>query len=180
MNEKEKLINILLAIAILILIALNISLFITHNSHLSEEKNVTATNNIELDLNNRTPTTEKQDEQNRREKLASYTERQRIQTYFGEYISFVESQKYEKAYNLLYDRFKENYFPTLESFTEYAKANYSNEMSVKYNDIEREGELYILKVNLINIANNQASNEAQVVIKESDIDDFKISFEVNQ
>ena len=86
MNEKEKLINILLAIAILILIALNISLFITHNSHLSEEKNVTATNNIELDLNNRTPTTEKQDEQNRREKLASYTERQRIQTYFGEYI----------------------------------------------------------------------------------------------
>ena len=53
-------------------------------------------------------------------------------------------------------------------------------MSVKYNDIEREGELYILKVNLINIANNQASNEAQVVIKESNIDDFKISFEVNQ
>lgn len=52
--------------------------------------------------------------------------------------------------------------------------------SVKYNDIEREGELYILKVNLINIANNQASNEAQVVIKESNIDDFKISFEVNQ
>ena len=180
MNEKEKLINILLAIAILILIALNISLFITHNSHLSEEKNITATNNIELDLNNRTPTTEKQDEQNRREKLASYTERQRRQTYFGEYISFVESQKYEKAYNLLYDSFKENYFPTLESFTEYAKTNYSNEMSVKYNDIEREGELYILKVNLINIANNQASNEAQVVIKESDIDDFKISFEVNQ
>ena len=59
MNEKEKLINILLAIAILILIALNISLFITHNSHLSEEKNVTATNNIELDLNNRTPKRDK-------------------------------------------------------------------------------------------------------------------------
>ena len=38
----------------------------------------------------------------------------------------------------------------------------------------------ILKVNLINIATNQTSNEAQVVIKESDIDDFKISFEVNQ
>ena len=120
MNDKKKLVYIILTIIILLLVAINIQIFISHN--FKEENNVSEENIITNKIYN--TTSEEEDFNNRKNKIASLTERQRMQTYFGEYISAIENKDYEKAYSLLYDNFKNNYFPTLLDFANYAEAKY--------------------------------------------------------
>lgn len=176
MKEKRKLIYILLVIVILILVFLNIRVFINNNF----EK---VGNNTKNEIINRAYniTTEEEDEQNRKNKLASLDTRNRMQTYFGTYISYIESKDYENAYNLLYDGFKQTYFPTLQDFANYAKDAYPSNIVINYIDISREGTMYILELQIIDALNSNKQTETesmQAVILEEDINDYKISFEI--
>ena len=42
--------------------------------------------------------------------LRNMTEKERIKTYVSKYISYIENLDYEKAYSLLNEDFKQNYF----------------------------------------------------------------------
>ena len=53
--------------------------------------------------------------------LRNMTEKERIKTYVSKYISYIENLDYEKAYSLLNEDFKQNYFKTIEEFETYAK-----------------------------------------------------------
>ena len=181
MSEKSKLIFILILISILILIA--ICLFVFINSNFENANNVQQNTGLNENINtNYTTTSNEIDDQNRDALVASLNERQRMQTYFGRYLSYIESGDYESAYNLLYDGFKQNYFPTLKDFETYAQNNYPANMVVEYINIEREGTIFILTVKIRNALSDNTQTdvkEQQIVVTENNVNDFKLSFEVN-
>ena len=174
MKEKKKLVYIILAIIILIMIFINIKVFMSNYIQKSEEnKNQTVNKIYNL-------TTEEEDNENRKKQIASLDGRKRMQTYFGTYISYIEAKNYEKAYSLLYDGFKQTYFPSLQDFENYAKQKYPSNMLVNYTSIEREGTIYILTVEIKDaLANKQDEAESfNVVITETDVNEYSISFEI--
>lgn len=181
MSEKNKLIFILVLISILIIIA--ICLFVFINSNFENANNVQQNTGLNENINtNYTTTSNEVDDQNRDALVASLNERQRMQTYFGRYLSYIESGDYESAYNLLYDGFKQNYFPTLKDFETYAQNNYPANMVVEYINIERQGTIFILTIKIRNALNDNTQTdvpEQQIVVTENDVNDFKLSFEVN-
>ena len=181
MSEKNKLIFILVLISILIIIA--ICLFVFINSNFENANNVQQNTGLNENINtNYTTTSNEIDDQNRDALVASLNERQRMQTYFGRYLSYIESGDYESAYNLLYDGFKQNYFPTLKDFETYAQNNYPANMVVEYINIERQGTIFILTIKIRNALNDNTQTdvpEQQIVVTENDVNDFKLSFEVN-
>ena len=181
MSEKNKLIFILVLISILIIIA--ICLFVFINSNFENANNVQQNTGLNENINpNYTTTSNEVDDQNRDALVASLNERQRMQTYFGRYLSYIESGDYESAYNLLYDGFKQNYFPTLKDFETYAQNNYPANMVVEYTNIERQGTIFILTVKIRNALNDNTQTdvpEQQIVVTENDVNDFKLSFQVN-
>lgn len=179
MNEKKKLIFILVLISILIIIAICLFAFINNNLKKNVQQNALLNENTNM---NYTTTSNDVDEQNRDTKVASLNERQRMQTYFGKYLTYIESQNYVEAYNLLYEGFKQNYFPTLEEFETYAKNNYPTNMVVEYINIERQGTIFILTVKIRNALSDNTQTdvpEQQIVVTENNVNDFKLSFEVN-
>lgn len=188
MKEKNKLIYIALAIVILILIAVNLQVFINNFysiNEVSQANNIsenTQSTNQNVNTNYNTVSSE-DEEQNRDKKVATLNETQRMQTYFGRYISYIESGDYQSAYALLYDGFKQNYFPTVEDFTTYAQNNYPTHMVVEYTNIERQGTIFILTVKIRDVLNSTTDAEVpeqQIVVTENDINDFYISFAVNE
>ena len=71
--------------------------------------------------------------------LGAMEERDRIEYYLGEFIDALEKSKYEKAYNMLNEKFKQNYFPKLEDFQTYAKTKFPMMFSIEHTNIERNG-----------------------------------------
>ena len=187
MNTKNKLIYIVLIIIILILVALNLQVYINNNFEVNNMKNGTEQNSLaslnqEINTNYNTSTNE-EDEQNRDNKVATLNERQRMQTYFGRYLSYIESGDYQSAYDLLYDGFKQNYFSTIDKFVTYVQSNYPKNIVVEYTNIEREGTVFILTVKIRDTLNDTTQTEVseqQVVITENSVNDFKLSFAVNE
>ena len=111
MSEKSKLIFILILISILILIAICLFVFINNSDKTDNESNALGNTELTENINtNYTTTSNEVDAQNRDKKVASLNEKQRMQTYFGRYLSYIESGNYEEAYNLLYDGFNKIIF----------------------------------------------------------------------
>lgn len=111
--------------------------------------------------------------------LSEATERDRMEYYVSEFISAVEDGEYEEAYNMLYDEFKENYFPTLASFEEYAKKTFPRMCILEHENIERNGDVYVLWVTMSSaLASKDYGVEINFVIQENDLNDFVMSFSV--
>lgn len=111
--------------------------------------------------------------------LSTLSERDRMERYVGNFIKNLEKKDYEKAYELLYDNFKENYFPTLSSFEEYAKSKFPTTISAEFTNFERNGEVYVLWVTLSNpLASKDSGKEMNFVVQENDLNDYVMSFSV--
>ena len=167
---------ILIIIIILILLALNLIVFINNNfrSDNSIEENEIINTIVEHNI-----ATEEETEQSRKEMLNGYPEATRIKSYVGQYISYIDSKDYESAYNLLYEDFKNTYFKTLEDFITYAENKYPDEILVEYTNMEREGTIYVLTVNIQDtLDKNFTPIEQNIVVRENNLNDFVLSFEV--
>lgn len=111
--------------------------------------------------------------------LASKSERDRIEYYVAKFIQAVEEKNYEKAYDMLYEDFKNNYFPTLSSFEEYAESKFSKLITVDHTNIERNGEYYILWTTMSDpISGKSSGKDMNFVVRENDLNDFDMSFSV--
>lgn len=111
--------------------------------------------------------------------LASQNERDRVEYYVAKFIETIESEDYEKAYEMLYDDFKKNYFPTLSSFEEYAKTKFSKLVSLEHTNFERNGNCYILWTTISDpLSGKGAEKEINFVVRENDLNDFDMSFSV--
>lgn len=118
-------------------------------------------------------------EQIEKNELSTLGERDRMEFYVSKFIEAVENKSYEEAYNMLYDDFKKNYFPTLASFEEYAKTKFPSMFSIEHTNFERNGEIYVLFVTLSNPLGSKGSGiEMNFVVKENALNDFVMSFSV--
>ena len=107
-------------------------------------------------------------------------ERSRIERYFGKFINAIENKNYSSAYSMLNDSFKNTYFATQEAFEQYVSTKYPSEfIVVEYENIERQGELYVLTVSIDDGINQQFEKfEQRVVVRENGINDYTLSFQV--
>lgn len=114
------------------------------------------------------------------EKLADKGERDRMEYYFSKFLKSIESKKYEQAYEMLYEDFRKNYFPTLSSFEEYVKKTFPKMANIEHTNIERSGENYILFVTITDSlsSTNSEGKEMKIVIREYNLNDFVMSFSV--
>lgn len=111
--------------------------------------------------------------------LSGYGERDRMEYYCGEYFKHLEKHEYDAAYNLLYTEFKQNYFPTVEEFEEYIKKTYPEPWALVYDDITRQGDIYVLRLKILDVLGSKENEKIQrVVVRENNFNDFVISFQV--
>ncbi len=112
--------------------------------------------------------------------LAEMDESSRMQYYVSEFIEAIENNQYEKAYTMLYDDFKTNYFPSINEFESYCKETFPKMFSVTYENIERNGDIYIMwvKCNDALSGKKNAAVSFNFVVKENNLNDFVLSFSV--
>lgn len=112
--------------------------------------------------------------------LKSMSETDRIHQYFSSYINSVDTRDYETAYGYLYPEFKQNYFPDQASFEKYIDGYYPMFMGIQYEDIERQGSYYILKVLVYDAIQREQVEykEQSFIIYELDFGEFVLSFQV--
>ncbi len=171
MNKKNNQpFTIILAIIACLLTIINIRLYIS-----KYQKEI-----IGNEVNNQvTSVTKKTDEQKKAElieELKTMNERDRMERYFGEYIDYIESGEYEKAYALLYPEFKQNYFKTLDDFKKYVSEKYPDIIIVDYDNIERQGEYYVLFINIPKANGTSETISQNIVLYEKDYAEYYISF----
>ncbi len=113
-------------------------------------------------------------------KLAEMEERERMEFYVSKFIKEIEASNYENAYAMLYDVFKENYFPTITEFEDYAKKTFPKSMAVKHVNIERSSNTYVLYVEISDMlaSKNSEGKEMNFVIREDELNKFELSFSV--
>ena len=190
MLEKMNKTNILLTMILLILVVFNLSIYnkkiltptINNNKVKKEYEEMVNKYAQEQQEENLQDDEMSQEEIDKEQlvNLKSMGEEDRMYTYFYQYITMIESGRYEDAYNILYADFKNQYFPTLDSFTSYIQTRYPSFMSVQYNGIERQGEYYILTVLIGSAVANEDNTTLQqkFIIHEKDFNDFELSFQV--
>lgn len=185
-KEKNFIITIILLIVFLILVLINLKIFtkkilfpVIHNSKIVQEYNKIIKERDEELARIRTIKSEEEIYAEELAEVKKMKEKQRMTFYLAKYITYLEDKNYEKAYSLLYDEYKTNYFPTLESFEKYAKEKYPEFMSIEHTYMSRQGEYYILTVNIYDLTTGKlAEQEQRYVIKENDFYDYVLSFEI--
>lgn len=182
MPAPQKRVRILVVIAILLILinVYNISklIIIANNREKAENPNtaeVTGSENV----------TAEEIEQNAKDRelegLKDADERTRIQQYCGTFIRHIENEEYDKAYDLLYPDFKTNYFKTLEDFTKYVQEKFPSDLIVvSYDNIERQGQYYILFTTIKTPLDSSYSMDQKFILIENGFNDFKVSFDVKQ
>lgn len=170
MKNKLKILDYILIITLLITIVIVLTIVIKS----LEKKSIQE----EVINNGKNVTDIKQDDSYN--ELKDMSERQRMEFYFSEFMDYIENGKYQEAYNLLYPEFKENYFKTLDDFKKYVNKTYPEFVSFSYNDIERQGSIYVLMITVINpdLSKSEAKKSQRIVIKENNFNDFVLSFQV--
>ena len=113
--------------------------------------------------------------------IYNMTETERIKHYFKLYTDALQSNEYEKAYNMLDDKFKNNYFKTLESFKNYVSIKYSPIISVTYDEFTRLGNYYVLDLTFLDLFTSTDGNligkKQKFIIHETDYNKYTISFQ---
>ena len=108
-----------------------------------------------------------------------FQERDRIEYYCGEYFKHLENKEFDKAYDLLYPEFKNKYFPTLEEYKAYIERTYPADYAFIYDDISRQGDIYVLRLKICDVLGSRENEKIQrVVIRENNYNDFVLSFQV--
>ena len=103
-------------------------------------------------------------------------EEKRLKYYIGKFFTAIQNKDYEVAYNLLSSGYKKNYFTSYEDFEEYAKETYGISTVLTYEDIQREGELYIVKIN-VSISQGKTNKLTQTfIVKENNFNDYELAF----
>lgn len=178
MKKKKSLLKliILTLLVLLILVIILINLIIKN----SKDSQDNAQEIISLEAN-----TETEEEINKKEiaKLQTMEERDRMQYYVGKYIRYIQEKEYGEAYSLLYDEFRDTYFPIYTEYVEYILDKYPfSTIAIEYENIERNGDIYVLWISIVDPINGNPKAEdkleQKIVIKENDFNDFVLSFSV--
>lgn len=113
------------------------------------------------------------------EKLAGMTEGQRMKSYLADFIEKIEKKDYDKAYELLYPKFKDNYFRTLTEFESYCKEYFPPIFNITNKNMERLNNIYVLESTITDLVNMDRGFNIYFVIRENELNDYELSFSVN-
>ena len=115
-------------------------------------------------------------------KIVTMNEGTRIKSYCAKFFDAIEYGDYDEAYGMLNDNFKSKYFNNnKEDFIQYVKRIYpSGTIVLQYKNIDQKGEIYEVKILVTDDENKDyKALEQTLVIRENEINDFKISFSIN-
>ena len=177
-KKKFEVLDVILVLIILVLIIISLVIVAKQNAKTENEQSTYQFQIKQEDKKDEKHQVARTDEEIIK-KLSTQGERDRMEYYCGEYMKHIENEEYEKAYNMLYSEFKQKYFPTVEEFEEYVKKTYPKYFSLDYDDITRQGDIYVLRLKIFDTLGNKNDEKVQrVVIKESNYNDYVISFQV--
>lgn len=181
-NKEIKNIKNIILILVVVLVII-IAIVVLKLTEPEENVEYTKTNTIKLEeIEEHKEELEDDKYQRYLERIKNATERERIEAYAGKFFTYLNDKDYESAYELLSDGFKSSYFRELSVFEEYVKISFPKRLiTVEYDNIERNGNLYILTVKIIDPINATSAedyDEKYVIIEEYDYDNFKMSFSV--
>lgn len=161
---------ILALMIILVIVAIAILVIINNIKKQPTTDNTTPSNEVHMK-------TDEQINSEDIEKLKSMSEKERIRFYVSKYISYIETNEYEKAYALLYDDFKANYFPTVQDFKNYVKNKYPDIITMNNSSIKREGKYYILTMTFADMIEDKKNFAQKFIVVENNYNDFVLSFQ---
>lgn len=173
--------TIILIIIVLILIIVNLTLYIKKIITPKQvQQDTSQLSTVISEKNNETKNIEiPQTDDELKKYLSTLGERDRMEYYCGKYFKHIEKKEYEAAYNMLYTEFKQNYFPTIEEYEEYIDKTYPKYWALEYDDITRQGNIYVLRLKILDVLGSKENEKIQrVVIKENNYNDFVLSFQV--
>ena len=171
-NDSNTKLKIMIAIVILLVLLVVLIVMMQQ----SKPKDVSKIGTEQADLQFR----QRKDEQLKVD-LSKDSEQDRMQYYCAEFFRLIDREQYEQAYELLYDDYKENYFPTLNHFKMYFKEYFPSDFGLSYTNIERLGDIYVLNISVKDTVNGSyGKNFAMyVVLKENGLNDYRLSFSKN-
>ena len=178
-NDRNSIKNIVFSIVILILIGLNLVVFINHNSEKKKADANTTSNEFNPKNIVREVANDNVVEQSMQNNISQMGERNRCQTYIGEFLTWIEKGDYNKAYNTLNSEFRANYFPSVEEFKTYVETHFPKNSALTYEDIDRQAPYYVVTVKMDDDSNsNFATLTERFVVRENGNNEFEISFQV--
>jgi hypothetical protein len=179
--KKNRVLNIVLLIVTLICVSINIVLLLNKFLIPRRESEVIYKEKLNKKMQlNKTNSDNVSSEQNQLEFLKKGTERDRIEYYCGQFFKNIENKNYERAYQVLYPEFKQQYFPTIEDFEKYVQKTYPSVLAINYDDFDRQGDIYITTVLVDNALakDNSKQFSQRIVVQESDYNKYVLSFQV--
>ncbi len=177
-KKKFEVLDVILVLIILVLIIISLVIVAKKNAKPETEQSTYQFQTKQEDNKDNNVQVVRTDEEIVK-KLSTQGERDRMEYYCGEYMKHIENEEYEKAYNMLYSEFKEKYFPTVEEFEKYVKKTYPSDFALDYDDITRQGDIYVLRLKIFDVLGSKNDEKVQrVVIKENNYNDYVMSFQV--
>ena len=176
-KENNNIKYIIFSMIILILIGLNLAVFINHNA--PKKRVVDESNGFEPQNIGREIASENTIEKSMQNNISQMGERNRCQTYIGEFLTWTEEENYDKAYNVLNSEFRTNYFPSVDDFKAYVLSHFTENIVLVYEDIIRQSPYYIVTVTMDDDMDSSfTALKQRFVVKENGNNNFEISFQV--
>jgi len=104
------------------------------------------------------------------------TEEEICKTVIGKYFHYINSKKYEDAYAMLDEKFKQNYFATYEEYQKYCTEKFADYKVLEYIKYERRTDFILVKIVVKNLADRNIQEEMQINIAEKGNYTYTISF----
>lgn len=113
------------------------------------------------------------------EQYNNSTEAEKVLMNIQKVFSAINDGDYNFVYNKLDNTFKQNNFPTLESFENYIQSNFYKDNSISYSNYKTSGNLHIYDISIKN-ADDEGSNTVTktFIMQLLDGTDFVMSFNV--
>ncbi len=178
MNNKKIRYALIISISIILIIIILLVIFLNNIKKVEKDTEISQNITNYKESSNKEKDDLTEEDKEKIQKLKSVSESERIRTYLGTYFGYLENKKYDSAYSLLYPKFKDNYFPTLEDYEKYIKnEDLSDMLSIDYNSIHMQGKYYIVKLSIGNLLDRATiKKDKTFIIQENDYNDFYISF----
>lgn len=92
----------------------------------------------------------------------------------------IDNQNYGYSYSVLSEGFKSNKYPTQNDFINYAKQNFFKNNKIEYVSYEKENNLYIYKIKVIDATGNSSEEKSfNIIMKLNSGTNFEMSFGTN-
>ena len=110
------------------------------------------------------------------EKYNSSKDENKVSMNAQKIVSAINNKDYGYVYNKLDETFKNNNFGSLENFEKYISENFFETNNLKGESISNEGDIYVYKVKIIDVNDENNTKDLTIIMKVLEDPDFTMSF----